>query len=105
MCDAERVIADFDAELWVWDARRADTWTFVTVPADVAEAVRDVVAVRRGFGSVRVRVAVGTTQWSTSIFPDTRGGGYVLPVKRAVRVAERLSPDDVVSVRIELADL
>jgi hypothetical protein len=24
----------FDAELWLWDARRTQAWTFVSVPAD-----------------------------------------------------------------------
>jgi hypothetical protein len=24
----------FDGELWRWDARRADSWVFVSLPAD-----------------------------------------------------------------------
>ncbi|HZN70213.1 MAG TPA: DUF1905 domain-containing protein, partial [Micromonosporaceae bacterium] len=27
----------FEAELWIWDARRADSWTFVSLPADASE--------------------------------------------------------------------
>src|SRR5689334_127570 len=86
--DAGAMVVVFDAELWLWDARRADTWTFVSLPADVSEEIRDLSAgPRRGFGSVRVRVSVGGSTWRTSIFPDSAGGGYVLPIKAAVRKA------------------
>jgi len=33
---------EFDAELWAWDARRDDTWMFVSVPAEASEEIRDV---------------------------------------------------------------
>jgi hypothetical protein len=94
---------EFEAELWVWDARRADTWTFVSLPADASDAIGARAGPRRGFGSVRVRVTVGATTWQTSIFPDSERG-YVLPVKRAVRAAEGLDPGDTATVRVELVD-
>ena len=31
----------FTAELWRWDARRTETWTFVTVPPEVSAAIED----------------------------------------------------------------
>jgi hypothetical protein len=99
------VIVEFDGELWLWEARRDDSWTFVSLPADASEEIRDLAAgPRRGFGSVRVRVTVGDTTWTTSIFPDSTRG-YVLPVKRAVRRAETLEAGDVASVTVELIDL
>jgi hypothetical protein len=98
-----RVIVTFDAELWVWDARQADSWTFVTLPAEASEDIRDFTAgPRRGFGSVRVRVTIGGTTWATSIFPESGGGGYVLPIKRAVRKAESLDAGDLATVTVEL---
>jgi hypothetical protein len=98
------VVIDFDAELWIWDARRADSWTFVSVPAEASEDIRERAdGPRRGFGSLRVRVTVGASTWTTSIFPDS-GRGYVLPIKRAVRKAEALDPGDTASVTIELLD-
>jgi hypothetical protein len=97
----------FDAQLWEWDARRADSWTFVSLPADAADQIRDAVepGPRRGFGSVRVRVTVGASTWATSIFPDSARGSFSLPIKKAVRSAEGLSAGDVATVRVELADL
>lgn len=93
----------FDAELWIWDARRADSWTFVSLPAEASEEIRDVAGdVPRGFGSVRVRVTVGGSTWLTSIFPDSARATYVLPVKRAVRKAEDLEAGDTATVRVEI---
>jgi hypothetical protein len=99
------VVIVFDAELWMWDARRADSWTFVSLPADESEDIRDLAAgPRRGFGSLRVRVTIGDSTWTTSIFPDSKRG-YVLPVKRAVRKAEDLDVGDTATVTVELIDL
>ena len=97
---------DFDAELWIWDARRDDSWTFVSVPAEPSEEIRDLVGHRRrGFGSVPVRATIGTSHWTTSIFPDGARKCYVLPVKRAIRKAQSLEPGDVTTVTIELIDV
>jgi hypothetical protein len=100
------VVIDFDAELWVWDARRTGTWTFVRLPEEASEDIRELFAGgSRGFGSVRVRVVLGGSVWTTSIFPDSGSGCYVLPVKRAVRTAESLAPGDVARVSVEIVDL
>ncbi|NUT37395.1 MAG: DUF1905 domain-containing protein [Hamadaea sp.] len=100
------MIADFEAELWLWDARKGDSWTFVTLPADASQEVRERSdGPRRGFGSVRVRATIGGSTWTTSIFPDSKSGCYVLPVKRAVRKAEELDAGEVAAVKVELLDL
>jgi hypothetical protein len=99
------VVVTFEAQLWTWDARRVDTWVFVSLPAEPSEHIRELTADRpRGFGSVRVRATVGTTTWRTSIFPDAASGCYVLPVKRAVRTAESVEPGDTATVTVEIVD-
>jgi hypothetical protein len=93
----------FDAELWLWEARRADAWTFVSLPDSESEEIRDMAGgLRRGFGSLRVRATIGSSTWTTSIFPGK--DGYVLPVKRPVRVAEALDAGDMATVTVELID-
>jgi hypothetical protein len=99
------VIVDFEAELWRWDARRADSWVFASLPVEVSEEIRELsLGPRRGFGAVRVRVTIGGSTWTTSIFPDSARGCYVLPIKRAVRRAEELEVGDRTAVTVELLD-
>ncbi|MDS0134432.1 MULTISPECIES: DUF1905 domain-containing protein [unclassified Amycolatopsis] len=99
------MIIVFEAELWEWDARRTESWVFVSLPADASEDIRELAAEpRRGFGAVRVRVTIGATSWQTSIFPDSAREAYVLPVKRAVRNAEGLGVGDTCTVTVELVD-
>lgn len=93
----------FTGELWRWPAQ--DAWVFVTVPAELADAVRILSGPPRGFGSVRVEVTIGATTWRTSVFPDSHLGTYVLPVKKAVREAEGLAEGDPVEVALRLVDL
>jgi hypothetical protein len=95
---------DFTADLWRYTGKAA--WYFVTLPHDVADDIDEITGdTRRGFGSVRVEVTVGATSWSTSIFPDTKSESFVLPVKKAVRMAEDLHDGDPVRVRLSLVDL
>jgi len=100
------VIVEFEAQLWIWEARRDDSWTFVALPADASEEIRELTAgLERGFGSVRVRVRTGLSTWTTSIFPDKKRQAYVLPIKRAIRQAQSLEAGDTVRLEIELIDL
>jgi hypothetical protein len=99
------MVVVFEGELWIWAARRPESWTFVSLPVDASEEIRDLAGgLRRGFGSVRVRVTVGGSTWRTSIFPDSSRGSYVLPIKRAVRKAEALDEGDIATVTVELVD-
>jgi hypothetical protein len=91
---------DFEAELWEHDGQGA--WHFVTVPAEPSEDIRLSGAVPAGFGSYRVEVVVGSTTWQTSVFPDSSSGGFVLPVKKAVRTAEAIDVGDPVRVRLRV---
>jgi hypothetical protein len=59
----------------------------------------------RGFGSVRVSVTVGSTTWQTSVFPDSKTGTFVLPLKKSVRTAEHLKAGASVEAQLEIVDL
>jgi hypothetical protein len=91
---------DFDAELWEHEGKGA--WCFVTVPPEPSEDIRLSGAMPAGFGSYKVEATVGATTWQTSVFPDNRSDGFVLPVKKAVRRAETFDVGDVVRVSLEV---
>jgi hypothetical protein len=90
-----------EAQLWVYDG--PSPWHFVSVPRDVsAEIKAGFGGMAGGFGSLRVEVTVGQTTWRTSIFPDSRTGCYMLPVKSQVRRSEGLQAGDEVSFVLRL---
>lgn len=92
----------FSSRVWRWKAR-SDAWFFATVPEDAGDEIRAIVGdLAGGFGSVKVRVRVGGTTWTTSIFPDSGSAAYSLPLKGAVRKAEGIAEDDEISVELEL---
>jgi hypothetical protein len=96
-------VFDFVAPLWRWESNAA--WHFVTVPEDISELIAaQTTGPRRGFGSVRVKVTIGASTWSTSVFPDNASQCYVLPVKKAVRVKESLEVDQPAVVLLTLID-
>lgn len=91
----------FTAELFRWSGNAS--WFFVRVPQELADEIRDeLTGPPAGFGSVRVAVRVGETRWATSVFPEDKGGTYVLPVKKAVRAAEGIDDGDEITVEIAL---
>jgi hypothetical protein len=94
--------------LWIWTTDNAPaSWHFLTLDGEVAEAIHALAVMRRlelghkrGWGSMKVHATVGDTSWNTSIFPAKDLGGWLLPVKAAVRKAEGLAAGDSVELRV-----
>jgi hypothetical protein len=89
------------AKLWRWSGGKA-SWFFITLPAEVSKKIRLVDAGPRrvGFGSLRVEATIGDSVWQTSIFPSSGLNAYILPVKAAVRKAEKMVEGKSVNVQI-----
>ncbi len=93
--------ADFTAELWRWRGDAA--WHFLSLPEDVADEIEERMGgAARGFGSVPVRVTIGSSTWGTSVFPSKQDATYVLPVKRTVREAEGLTAGSAAEVTLTI---
>ena len=97
------------AKLWLWSGEGAGSWHFATVEGEAAEAISAHEAMRRlelgsgrGFGSVKVEAQIGDTNWKTSVFPNKQHGGWILPVKAAVRKAEGIAAGDEVELALTL---
>lgn len=95
---------EFAAPLWKWDGNAA--WHFLTLPFEVTDEIDEITAGKQGgFGSVPVRVTIGRTTWTTSVFPSKGHESFILPVKAAVRKTEGLAEGSPANVRLELNDL
>jgi hypothetical protein len=98
----------FTGPIWLWRGKAGDgaadksstAWHFLTITGDVAAALRG--AGSAAWGSVPVTATIGMTTWKTSLFPSKERGGYLLPVKMAVRKAERVADGDVVTVELQV---
>jgi hypothetical protein len=96
--------------LWLWTTDKAPaSWHFLTIDGEVGDAIKATSVMRRleggrsrGFGSMKVTATIGGTTWATSIFPAKDVGGYLLPVKAAVRKAEGVVVGDEVEVILTL---
>jgi hypothetical protein len=91
----------FTSKLWRYTAGKG-SWYFLTLPRDDTDFIRwieDKTVV--GFGSVRVRIQIGSSEWETLLFP-TKDKDYLLPIKADVRKKENLHENMEVECQIEL---
>ena len=90
---------EFSGEIVYW--RGPAPYHFVEIPDAQCGAIESVAReVTYGWGCIPVAGRIGDTDFTTSLFP--KDGGYMLPVKVAVRRAEDLDLGDVVNVEITL---
>lgn len=95
----------FSLQEKVWRYPGKASWYFLTIPANTAEEIDFLFAhAKKGFGSLKVTVTIGKTQWPTSIFPDSKSKGYLLPLKKSVRGAEKVRERDAVKFIVEITD-
>jgi hypothetical protein len=76
----------FTAELWIWEARKSDSWTFITVPQDFSDELRAQPIPGSGFGSIRVRTATPQAQRWPIRWLSTCSVNTFHPISRSVTV-------------------
>lgn len=90
---------EFRARAIEW--RGPAPFVFVPVPPDESEVIRESAnELTYGWGVIPVEATIGTTTFTTSLFP--REGRYLLPVKVAVQRAVGVAVGDEVSVRMRV---
>lgn len=81
----------------VTEWRGPSPYYFATVPEAESADIREVAAsATYGWGVIPVDARIGETAFTTSLFP--RDGGYLLPLKNAVRTAQGIAAGDDVTV-------
>ncbi|MDZ4045103.1 MAG: DUF1905 domain-containing protein [Rhodoglobus sp.] len=89
----------FEGPVWHW--RGPAPYHFVTVPEAESELIAAASElVTYGWGMIPVTGVVGDTSFTTSLWP--KNGGYIVPLKDAVRQAESIAIDDVVRVTLTI---
>ncbi len=86
------------AKIWLYPSERA-SWHFLMIPKKESSSIKETFgAYTKGWGSLPVSVTLGKTTWQTSIFPDSKSGTYILPLKATVRRSEGVFEGDTVTV-------
>jgi hypothetical protein len=88
---------EFSGEIWFW--KGPAPWYFVTIPADACQELAAVsTAASYGWGVIPVTAQIAATRFTTAVIP--KDGRYLLPLKAAVRRAEKLETGDTVTVHL-----
>ena len=94
-------------KIWIWSFDGASAWHFVTVPPEISLKIKKADfekngKLKRGFGSIKVKVKIGKTSFETSIFPNKKDQTYLLPIKKEVRRNEGLQEGEKIKFEILL---
>lgn len=88
--------------VWLYSGETC-SWHFVSLPKALSVDIRTQFgSYAKGWGSLPVSVTIGTTVWRTSLFPDTKAGIYMLPIKADVRGCEGIADGDHIEYTIVL---
>lgn len=86
---------DFEAEIIEW--RGPAPFYFVRIPGEHSTAIKHAARLASyGWGVVPVIASIGDFKFSTSLFP--KDGGYLLPLKDAVRRSAEVTVGDRVGI-------
>lgn len=89
----------FEGPIIYW--RGPAPFYFVAVSPEVIDDLAPVATeLSYGWGCIPVEATVGDTDFGTALIP--KDGGYLLPVKVAVRRAEAIDEGDVIAVRMSV---
>ena len=93
--------------VWLWQGYDGEpakgSWYFLTIDGETAQAIKAAASKADAWGSVRIEATIGGTTWRTSLFPSKAVGGWLLPLKAAVRKAEKIAEETVVEAVLSLA--
>ena len=90
---------DFTGRVIEW--RGPSPYYYLPVPEEESADIREVAAMATyGWGVIPVVARVGDIEFETSLFP--KDGGYLLPLKDAVRKPQNITDGDEITVQMSL---
>ncbi|WP_370306331.1 DUF1905 domain-containing protein [Sinimarinibacterium flocculans] len=94
---------DYIVESTVWRHKGTAAWHFANLSVEQSADIKSRYGTTAsGWGSIRVRIRIGKTEWNTSLFPDKKSGTYLFAIKADVRKAEKLSDGGSITANIRV---
>ena len=89
----------FKAKLW--KNKSEGGWYFVTIPKNYSKEIRSHLQWQEeGWGRMKTVAKIKDIQWKTSIWFDSKGQSYVLPIKAIIRKKASLKENDLLTISI-----
>lgn len=87
---AHKIEFRFSAEPWQYTG--AGGWIFASLPKELSDEIRQhFKGEEEGWGRMTVMAKLGSTEWKTAIWFDTKADTYLLPLKADVRKKEKVA--------------
>jgi len=97
-----KLATKFSFKSKLWKSEGPAGWCFVTIPISSSKEIRDLYKnSEEGWGRLKTTVSIGSSNWKTSVWFDTKFESYLLPVRTSVRKKERLIIGTFVVVTLE----
>jgi hypothetical protein len=93
------MLLKFEGQVIYW--RGPSPFHFVAVPEPVAKKIQaEAARLSYGWGVIPVTATIGKVEFTTSLFP--KDGGYLLPIKNAVRLPAGIEVGDNLKISLSL---
>lgn len=84
-----------------WQHAAPGGWYFVTLPVDVSTEIRRHFKWQEeGWGHLKVLAKIGSSEWETAIWFDSKHSSYLLPLKAAIRKKEGIDLNQSVQITL-----
>lgn len=94
------MLLKFEGQVIYW--RGPSPFHFVALPEPVAKKIKaEAARLSYGWGVIPVTATIGQVEFTTSLFP--KDGGYLLPIKNAVRLPAGIEVGDNLKISLSLA--
>lgn len=92
---------EFEAEMWKSDV--PGSWHFVSLPKDISDEIRESLGWQEeGWGRMKAVAQIGSVQWESAIWFDSKSKVYLLPVKAEIRKKTKLKLNDPFKMSVSL---
>ena len=91
----------FSSNVWQYPGKGG--WFFISLPIEIANKIEALHKnVEQGWGRLSVHAVIGTTSWETAIWFDTKQATYLLPVKKEIRLKEKITDETMVLCTLKI---
>ncbi len=91
----------FTAKPWQYKGKGA--WIFVSLPQKTSKEIRKLFRQEEeGWGRLKATAQVGSSEWKTAIWFDSKAETYLLPLKADIRKKENVETGKPVKVTLRI---